>query len=71
MLIHMQKELLRKYKLEKRIGMMKKEKENFLYLIKKYEDRFLEKILITNKTIKKLEIELSKIELDVNKYMKK
>ena len=67
----MQKELLRKYKLEKRIGMMKKEKENFLYLIKKYEDRFLEKILITNKTIKKLEIELSKIELDVNKYMKK
>lgn len=71
MLIHMQKELLRKYKLEKRIGMMKKEKENFLYLIKKYEDRFLEKILITNKTIKKLEVELSKVELDVNKYMKK
>ena len=67
----MQKELLRKYKLEKRIGMVKKEKENFLYLIKKYEDRFLEKILITNKTIKKLEVELSKVELDVNKYMKK
>ena len=63
----LEQEILRKLRLEKRLNIIRKEKENFLNLIQKYEERLNEKIVISNKNLKKTELELDKFDYDVNK----
>jgi hypothetical protein len=65
----LEQELHRKYKLEKRLSIMTKEKDNFIILLKKYEERFKEKIHNSNKEIKRIETELTKVDSDISKYL--
>lgn len=63
----LEEELAKKYRLEKRINMLRKEKDNFIILIHKYEERFNTKIDNAIKTIKKIETDLAKGDSEINK----
>ena len=54
---YLEDEVVKKDRLEKRVNMIKKEKDNFVKLLHKYEERFNNKIENAIKTIKKIEDE--------------
>jgi hypothetical protein len=63
----LEEELVKKCRLEKRINMLRKEKDNFIILLHKYEERFSKKIENANKTIRKIETDLGKADSEINK----